>query len=80
MGSKCSQFEALLFAGRCCFFKEIGCTSKVLERFKNDRIIVKTVLAWCPKPDPHGSAVLYYRHSSICTRAYQRLRSSGPQR
>ena len=34
------------------FFIEIGCTSKMLEMFKNDRIIVKTGLACCPKPDP----------------------------
>ena len=27
------------------FIIEIGCTSKVLERFKNDRIIVKTGLS-----------------------------------
>ena len=47
------------------FIIEIGCTSKVLERFKNDRIIVKTGLAWCPKPDPHDAAALYTinRHS-----------------
>ena len=62
------------------FIIELGCTSKVLERFKNDRIIVKTWLAWCPKPDYHGSAALYAinRHSNICTRASQGLRSSGP--
>ena len=64
------------------FFIEIGCTSKVLERFKNDRIMVKTGLAWCPKPDPHGSAALYAinKYSNLCTWAYQGLRSSGPQR
>ena len=29
-----------------------GCTSKVLEKFKNDRIIVKTGLACCPETRP----------------------------
>ena len=35
------------------FIIEISCTSKVLKMFlKNDRIIVKTGPAWCPKPNP----------------------------
>ena len=52
------------------------------ERFQNERIIVKTGLAWCPKPDIRGSAALYAinRHSNISTRSYQGLRSSGPKR
>ena len=51
----------------------------MLEMFK--MIIVKTGLAGCLKPDPHGSAALYAinRHSNIRTRAFQGLRSSGPQ-
>ena len=64
------------------FIIEIGCTSKVLERFLNDRIIVKTGLAWFTESTCSSSAVLctINRHSNICTRAYQGLRSSGPQR
>ena len=47
------------------FIKQIGCTSRVWAMFKNDRIIVKTGLAWCPETRPHGSAALYAlnRHS-----------------
>ena len=41
------------------FSIEISCTRKVLKMFKNDRIIVKTRLVWCPKPNPHGSAASY---------------------
>ena len=31
------------------FIKQIGCTSKVGAVFKNDRILLKTELACCPK-------------------------------
>ena len=39
---------------------------------------MKTGLAWCPKPDPRGSAALYAINmlSNICTRAYQGLKWS----
>ena len=44
------QFEALLiYRQMLLFFIEIGCTSKVLEMFKFDRVIVKTGLAGCPE-------------------------------
>ena len=33
-------------------FSTAMCTSNVSEMFKNDKIIVKTGLAWCPNPDP----------------------------
>ena len=64
------------------FSIEISCTSKVLQMFENDRIIVKTGLAWCPKPYPRGSAALYAinRHSNICTGAYHGLKSSDSER
>ena len=63
------------------FIIHMSCTSKVLEKFENDRIIVKTGLAWCPKPDPHVSAALYAinMHSNICARAYQGFRSVAPK-
>ena len=87
--SKCSRYmwytsvwSPFNLQADAAFIIEISCTSKVSEMFKNDRIIVKTGLAWCPKPDLHDSAALYAinRHSIIRTRTYQGLRSIGPQR
>ena len=63
------------------FITKISCTSKMLEVFKNDRILVKTGLAWCPEASQHCSAALYAinRHSNICTRAYQGLSQVAPK-
>ena len=59
------------------FHVEIGCTSKLWGMFKNERIIVKTRLAWYPKDRPHILAALYAINTPIL--GYIGLRSSSPK-